>query len=481
MFKAVFSKAHLFFALICILNLIVYWPSLKHVPRSDQIAYLSTVADQKDWQTLAIKDMGLNRGTKLSSGDTWLFRPLLYALLGTERFFFGYSFYLWQLAGIVFHLLFLWALWKLLFSINGSWLALLFTAVFSVMPVNLDLVIWQHINGYLVALILMFLSVRNCLLFLQQQRTLKSMLVVNIFMLTVASLFCEFSVFFTLGLIIYLWRTWPKERQGKKWIYALLLPILIFLIINVTNWIAVYYSNLPQQGGYEFQRPFLGRGLANIPCVFFRWLRLGALPFHIQFYFLDGRYTMKTVSGFNPLTVLNIILIIKGIFVLIKGGKLLKGKEELKNLFFFFIGLTLVLCVLFSVFRVGPRSLGYLKHTLYWAYIFWSLLITAVYILISQDCAAPFLKWSFANKIFAASCLILTLSYGWLSYRILQKRAIDDQPSARLIASIEQSRKNTGNGFLDFKQLMMDPGNRKYKYFGNRSLIEMLYPSGLKN
>ena len=165
--KIPISKSHLFFALICIINLIVYWPSLKHIPRGDQIFYLSQVANQKDWSSLAIENMDLNRGANLSSGDTWLFRPFLYALLGTERFLFGYSFYLWQLVGIGIHLLFLWSLWKLLASIKESWMALLFTAVFSVLPVNMDLVIWQHINGYLVALIFMFLSARNCLLFLR--------------------------------------------------------------------------------------------------------------------------------------------------------------------------------------------------------------------------------------------------------------------------------------------------------------------------
>ncbi len=474
--KKIFNT-YFFFALICIFNLIVFWPSLKHIPRSDQIAYLSTVADQTNFSSLVLKNMDLNRGTYISSGDTWLFRPFLYALLGTERFLFGYSFHLWQLVGIGFHLIFLWVLWRLLTSIKESWLALLFTAMFSVMPVNLDLVIWTNINGYLVSLIFVFLAIRNCFLFVRQHITLKKMIVTNSVMLTMACLFCEFSVFIILGLILYLWATWPQNREGKKWLVMLFVPILVFMAFNGINWFANYYSSLSSQQGYAIKGKFLTKGLGNIPCVFLRWLNLGIFPFQNQFCFLAERFSFKIITQFNPLTILNIILIIKGFLVLKKSRTLMKGETGLKNLFFLFISLILLLCFLFSIFRVGPRSLSYLKQTLYWAYFYWAFMMTAIYILIAHDQINPFPNWSLSNKIIAINCLILTLCYGWIDYGILQKRAVFDQPSARLIAHIEQSRHNSTYDSLDFSQLLTDPGNRDYKYFGDQTLIELLYPS----
>jgi len=461
--------------LIFIFNLIVYWPSLKHMPRGDHLSYLGQVASQKDWITLVIRNMEINRGGNLFDGDTWLFRPFLYALLGAERFLFGYSFYLWQLAGVVLHLFFLWSLWKLLTLINENWVAFLFTAFFSVSPVAMDLVIWSHINGYLVALILMFLAVRNCLLFLRQQITFKKMLCINVLMLTVASLFCEFSVFFTMGLIIFLWRTWPQNREDKKWIGMLFIPIIVFFVFNLANWLTLYYTSLVKQGGYVIQGAMLSRGLVSFPVVFLRWFSMVAFPFQYEIC-IGERNIVHASKYFNLLSVLNIFLFIKGLFILEKNRKLLKGRGEARNLFLLFIGLVLILCFVFSLFRIGPRSISYLRQSLYWAYFFWAFLITAIYVLVSHGRSIVFSRLSFSNKAVVSICLILIGCYGWTVFGILQERAIQDMDATRLIASIEKSRQYSKDGSLDLKQFLTDPGNRKGDFFGNKSLIEILYP-----
>ena len=60
------------FAVIAFFVFLVYFPSLMHVPRADQIMYLGEVAKQDSFWQLAINDYDLNRHRTIAPGDELL-------------------------------------------------------------------------------------------------------------------------------------------------------------------------------------------------------------------------------------------------------------------------------------------------------------------------------------------------------------------------------------------------------------------------
>jgi len=75
------KKLFFYFIPIIILNLLVFFPSFFHMPRSDQLIYLANTAQQTDWYSLAIKDYAITRADTVyfMHSELW-FRPffLLY-------------------------------------------------------------------------------------------------------------------------------------------------------------------------------------------------------------------------------------------------------------------------------------------------------------------------------------------------------------------------------------------------------------------
>ena len=144
--------------------LIVFWayyPSLFHAPRADQILYLHFVDGINDLKDLTLGSYAFNR---TQSGDFILFRPILYFLLGFEKWLFGYKFWAWQLAGIVLHIFVLSALFlNLLVYCNGSsralQIAFLVTLLFGVQYISMEMVVWHHISGYLLFTLFLLLSI----------------------------------------------------------------------------------------------------------------------------------------------------------------------------------------------------------------------------------------------------------------------------------------------------------------------------------
>jgi hypothetical protein len=184
-----------------------YWPSLEHVPRADQWAYL---IDTRNCQTLGelwSASYSYNRVRVVGPGDTDLFRPVLFALLVAEKWWFGNNFMPSQAISILLHtvvvLLFLVLLKRIArcgssipqgapesqrdgdplvrhgaqppreretgdslpntVSRQGPWLQGIawqgvlpyaLTAFFALNFASMELVIWAHLHGYLLFLIL---------------------------------------------------------------------------------------------------------------------------------------------------------------------------------------------------------------------------------------------------------------------------------------------------------------------------------------
>lgn len=209
----------LFFAIIAIFNLLIYFPSFLHVARADQIAYLLRMADTHDWFSLAIKSYAYNRSGAFASGDELLFRPVFYFLLGTEKWMFGYNFVCWQIAGVLLHLGVIWWLLRLLLDIQLSIFAPLLVLFFSVSYIGMEMVIWHHINGYMLFVMFVLAALYQFRLYVSEERPQPWRLWVITGYLSVASFTYEVGCILSLLFTVYLWMCC---REGVVARYAVL-------------------------------------------------------------------------------------------------------------------------------------------------------------------------------------------------------------------------------------------------------------------
>ncbi|MBI4859770.1 MAG: hypothetical protein HY815_05845 [Candidatus Riflebacteria bacterium] len=138
---------------------LAHYSAIFHGPRSDQIFYLSATASTDDLASLTIGNWALNQSR---AGDALLFRPLLYCLLGLERWAFGYQFHWWQLTSILLHLIVLVTLFELLsrWHRDDVWLPAALTVFFGLQYASMDQVIWHHLSAYLLCDIFLLLALR---------------------------------------------------------------------------------------------------------------------------------------------------------------------------------------------------------------------------------------------------------------------------------------------------------------------------------
>jgi len=147
-----------------------YSPALKHGPRSDQWCYLIDTAHCGTFPHLLNESYSFNRTRTIGAGDTELFRPVLFALLATEKHVFEGDFRYHQGVGVGLHCLVCLLLLALLRQIQAvapesdparaGWppavlLPYGVTAFFALSPCVQELVIWHHLHGYLLFLVLL--------------------------------------------------------------------------------------------------------------------------------------------------------------------------------------------------------------------------------------------------------------------------------------------------------------------------------------
>ncbi len=161
------------FALIAL----AYTPSLGHGPRQDQWHLLIDTINQHDFGETFALTYSYPRTRVCQPGDYQLFRPVLYALLAAEKSLFGTNVALWQWTGIALHCLVVLLFLQILLQIHriltaapaaeepttGGWLserhlllglAYGFALFFGLNAAIIEMVIWSHINGYLLFIVL---------------------------------------------------------------------------------------------------------------------------------------------------------------------------------------------------------------------------------------------------------------------------------------------------------------------------------------
>ena len=224
-----------YFLLVAPLAILSYYPSLFHIARSDHLAYLADMAGVHDWFTLAVKSYAFNRQRLFVPGDEMLFRPLLYFILGTETWLFGHRFICWQAVGILLHLGVLWWLLKLLLHLGLRSTAVLLTCWMACLLPVMELVIWHHLDAYLVFGILTLAALFHVHKHVQEGQSSSSPLLKTVCLLFAASLIHE-----RLRELSALRRAISDSASGKLLVTAMCNPV------DLCRWSAIYVSIPPR-------------------------------------------------------------------------------------------------------------------------------------------------------------------------------------------------------------------------------------------
>ena len=158
--------------LLVVLILIVFWDGLfAGMPRADQVQFLYQLAAVGPGTDNWLDFMSWNR--VIAKGDEALYRPLLYALLVACHRLFGYNFVLWQMASLALHVLAVLGLHALLLrgSLRETALPFLLALFFGVALLGSELVLWQHVMGYVLFCVLAVFSLIQVLQYLESSPT----------------------------------------------------------------------------------------------------------------------------------------------------------------------------------------------------------------------------------------------------------------------------------------------------------------------
>jgi hypothetical protein len=143
---------------LVVLNVPLYAAALDRFFAADQIRYFNEVgADTRASACLSLWDYTASR--RIGKGDDLLFRPLTGLLLAGESALFGHRYRAWNIVHLVLHLAVCFALFELLWALQPSMFAAAVALLFSVLTSNFELVVWNHLSGYLLGFGLLLLSI----------------------------------------------------------------------------------------------------------------------------------------------------------------------------------------------------------------------------------------------------------------------------------------------------------------------------------
>ena len=137
----------------------LYAPATNRVFAADQIWYFAELDGQRSLEAgLQHYDYAVSR--RYWKGDDALFRPLLFVWLAVANTAFGPRHVAWNIATLAIHLAVVAALYWLLITIQPTPFAFAFALLFAVMKPAADLVLWNHLGGYLLAWLCLLIALR---------------------------------------------------------------------------------------------------------------------------------------------------------------------------------------------------------------------------------------------------------------------------------------------------------------------------------
>ena len=146
----------LLFLAVVVINLIVFWPAFFHLFRHDEwFLFFASRNDPADFGFF-LKHIDWQLYLPY---DRLMFRPIQHAMLAFNRVLFNADYVGPHVLTFIKHLTAVACLWWLLIELRPKAISVFFALLFSVLVVNVDPVIWPHVDAYIVATIFMILAI----------------------------------------------------------------------------------------------------------------------------------------------------------------------------------------------------------------------------------------------------------------------------------------------------------------------------------
>lgn len=391
--------------------------------------YFAEMADAPPAERWQFIDYNLSR--KFYRGDQSLFRPITHGLLLAEYHLFGPNHFLWNVANFGLHLLVVFLLYRLLSSLSPGISAWLFTALFSVLKGNVELVTWNHLGGYLLAFSFLLIA-------------LKSRRVIAI---TPAIFAYEPIGIFSIVLAAY----------RRRAVY--LLPLLVFIAlyaIRATLCEDIFYADHKTIGAGFHPIDIVRAGAS--------YLVLGLLPAAVHVwapvYYRYGAHFQGTVFSWSY--VLNGLLALAAIIRLVPGARPDRFAAAMGSLILIYL----------TILVVG-RTIDDVRGNTYYAYLFFLLATIFLYSLLPHRRGA-----------FVLAGLILLNT--WLTHTVTRDVARTHAEADAYLTALDEFVATEGATFnADSVPLSVDPSVLLRRGYNNdleaptehRRLSQILYPA----
>jgi hypothetical protein len=131
-------------------GVVVYGPALNRIFVTDQVWYFAELGGDSTLPA-GLRHLDYNVSRVFWKGDELLYRPVTFAWLALATWAFSYHHFWWNVANLSLHVAVAIAVFRLLIAIRPSPLALPAATLFLVFEASMELVVWNHLGGYLLA------------------------------------------------------------------------------------------------------------------------------------------------------------------------------------------------------------------------------------------------------------------------------------------------------------------------------------------
>jgi len=412
-------------AALCAVLLAVFWHGLfAGVPRADQLAYLHQAGQYGGLWDILRQAPAWNRVQ--GAGDFALYRPVLYALLGMEHHFFRYDFFLWQATSLILHTATVLGVHALLMrgALRQTPLPFLLALFFGTSLLGSEMVLWNHMAGYL---LFCALAVFSLVLLLRHLDTgglpaLAGCLALALlaeFTYELGVALCGLlALGFALRHVLAKAATTPSPRGGSD-----LFAALMFLLAALA-YPAISLADLHLRG---IARPFTGEEhgvLATLPLALDYaaqqarfWLGGWLFPsaYVIQ---ANSRALFLGTNAAGPLFLVNALASLVFLAVLLVRLRAVRAflSQGRQTRLLALLGVLLFACAYSLVIAQGravPRGLEYvLRINIYYSYIFCLALVAGAGLVLALPGSGPARPDAAARRAVVALSLCLAVMTG---------------------------------------------------------------------
>jgi len=455
----------LYFIPIVVVNCWVYFPALYLFPRADTFMYTGSVAGKEGFFELVFGQYSLNRNMLFNAGDSFLFRPIYYAWLGFEKWLSGYNFFYWHLLGFGLHLLLMWFVLKLFYSIRGDVFSIFGALFCSTLFIGMDAVVWEIVTPYLWGFVFLFCALNAIY---EQKPGLspnKHKIVWATFFLTVGTFAYELIIPFGMIFSFYLWLCLGKSKSNEKfytteperqtpWLW-IVLPCLAPLIYLSVDYLDSFFNPYDSGVIHVLGNENLSRTLPHAFILTGWYLFAGLFPYLydviagerlialVPKFLQELPDVLQINAGINAITITMAVVIVGMIWILLR-----PGRDRIKrwlqrpdwnwrfSLFAFMLLGMLVAGLVFG--RMNQRGIGYMLSCGHYPYFFWLYFVLFLISLVpaqkgSQQVSSYLIRWSFGGL-----CVLLIGLNAARVYDMNLKNQSKSFPVGRVMQSLDR-------------------------------------------